>query len=173
MDLFIVQDDQQEDKNLYAQLKKDLDSILLKAWNGESKLSDTDITSFKKIIRYKDGQQLFIVLLNQFRTKRNFTIRNKLAFEELGRLLQILLQKCDRDDTSIPINCQVLASAYYLTDHKNSKKFLYEMIMGAQIWKDMKFWERALTQYLQFDIIQQIDETYGEESVTRDSYNVQ
>jgi hypothetical protein len=37
-------------------MKKELDNILLKAWNGESKLSDTDINSFKKIMRYKDGQ---------------------------------------------------------------------------------------------------------------------
>ena len=68
-------------------MKTELNKTLLKAWDGDQKLDDEDISRFKKFMRFKEGQQLFIFLFNQFRVKRTFTIKNKLAFDSLGKLL--------------------------------------------------------------------------------------
>jgi hypothetical protein len=66
-------------------------------------------------MRYKQGQELFIHLFNQFRIKRLFKINNMQALFQLGELLSIILdENYDAVDTSIPINCQVLASTFYL-----------------------------------------------------------
>ena len=70
---------------------------------------------FREVMRYKQGQQLFIHLLNQFRVKRLFQIVNQTAMFSLGELLSIVLEEnYDAMDTSIPVNCHVLASTFYI-----------------------------------------------------------
>ena len=67
-------------------------------------------------MRYKQGQELFVHLLNQFRVKRLFQISNQTALNGLGQLITIVLdENMDSADTSIPINCHVLASTFYIT----------------------------------------------------------
>lgn len=69
-------DKQQLETDFYVGLKKDIDKILLKAWEGQQDLSDDEMRRFREVMRYKQGQQLFIHLLNQFRVKRLFQIVN-------------------------------------------------------------------------------------------------
>jgi hypothetical protein len=69
-------DKQQLETDFYKGLKKDIDSILLKAWDGLAELSEDELRRFREVMRYKQGQQLFIHLLNQFRVKRLFQINN-------------------------------------------------------------------------------------------------
>ena len=58
---------------------------------------------------------MFIHLLNQFRVKRLFQINNHTAMFSLGELLAIVLEEnYDTIDTSIPVNCHVLASTFYI-----------------------------------------------------------
>ena len=109
------------------------------------------------MMRYKEGQELFIHLLNGYRTRRTFKIHNELAMQMLGKLIGILLSVFNSEDTSIPINCQVLASTFFLM-MEGKKVFLLEMIKNEPIWKDISFWERTLSQFIQFEIIKQLEE---------------
>lgn len=64
-----VQDQEYLDKkcletDFYKLLKIDIDKILLKAWDGEEALVDDELRKFRQIMRYKQGQELFVHLLN-------------------------------------------------------------------------------------------------------------
>jgi hypothetical protein len=109
------------------------------------------------MMRYKEGQELFIHLLNGYRTGRTFEIANELAMKMLGKLICILLSVFNAEDTSIPINCQVLASTFFLK-MDGKKVYLLVMIQDEPIWKDVTFWERTLSQFIQFEIIKQLEE---------------
>ena len=101
-------------------------------------------------MRYKQGQELFIHLLNQFRVKRLFQINNQTAMNSLGELLSIVLdENYDCVDTSIPVNCHVLASTFYIKtkEYANNtsieggqatpiikQHFLFELIQAKPIW---------------------------------------
>ena len=39
----------------------------MKAWNGNEALTDDNKSNFEQVIRFKQGQILFVHLLNQFR----------------------------------------------------------------------------------------------------------
>jgi hypothetical protein len=126
-------DKQQLETDLYKGLKKDIDSILLKAWDGLAELSEDELRRFREVMRYKQGQQLFIHLLNQFRVKRLFQINNQTAMFSLGELLAIVLdENYDSVDTSIPVNCHVLASTFYINVQEPKKQmqqhYLFELI---------------------------------------------
>ena len=73
----------------YRGLKQDIDQILLKAWDGDSQnpVSQDELRRFQEIMRYKQGQELFVHLMNQFRVRRTFKIVNMKAFFQLGDLL--------------------------------------------------------------------------------------
>lgn len=77
-------------------------------------------------------------------------------------------------DTSIPINCQVLASTFYLEvdepQQATKKHYLFELIQDKDIWKNVQFWERTISQYIQNDIIDQLDheDLLSEEDKPRD-----
>lgn len=115
-------DKQQLETDFYKGLKKDIDSILLKAWDGLAELSEDELRRFREVMRYKQGQQLFIHLLNQFRVKRLFQINNQTAMFSLGELLAIVLdENYDSVDTSIPVNCHVLASTFYINVQEPKK----------------------------------------------------
>ena len=189
----------------YRGLKQDIDQILLKAWDGDSQnaVSQDELRRFQEIMRYKQGQELFVHLMNQFRVRRTFKIVNMKAFFQLGDLLQIVLDKnyewyegtvadqyemeqrlkeTDEQkwkefqqsqktiaqrgiqpvvggdtkdgswDTSIPINCQVLAATFYMTvdePYQPTKKiYLFELIKDKKIWSNLNFWERTISQYI-------------------------
>lgn len=58
--------------DFYKGLKMDIDKILLKAWDGQKTLDEDELQRFREVMRYKQGQELFVHLLNQFRVKRLF-----------------------------------------------------------------------------------------------------
>jgi len=57
-------DKQQLETDFYKGLKKDIDKILLKAWDGREDLSEDELRRFREVMRYKQGQLMFIHLLN-------------------------------------------------------------------------------------------------------------
>ena len=65
-----------ETNNFYRSWKESIERILLKAWDGQVKLTDEDIKTFKEIQRYKQGQELFIHLFNRFRNRNQKKIVN-------------------------------------------------------------------------------------------------
>lgn len=78
-------------------------------------MTEDELRRFREIMRYKQGQQLFIHLLNQFRIKGLKKIENQTAMFSLGELLAIVLdENYDSMDTSIPINCHVLADTFHI-----------------------------------------------------------
>jgi hypothetical protein len=84
------------------------------------------------------------------------------ALFQLKELLSIILdENYDAVDTSIPINCQVLASTFYFEvdepPQPSRKHYLFELIQDKAIWQNVQFWERTISQYIQNDIIDQID----------------
>lgn len=93
-------------------------------------------------MRYKQGQQLFIHLLNQFRNKGLKKIENQTAMFSLGELLAIVLdENYDSVDTSIPINCHVLADTFHIEVQEpgkpSQKHSLFELIQNKDIWKSI------------------------------------
>ena len=80
----------------------------------------------------------------------------------LGELLAIVLdENYDTVDTSIPVNCHVLASTFYINVQEPKKPmkqhYLFELIQKKPIWSNLSFWERAISQFIQFDILQHKD----------------
>jgi hypothetical protein len=128
-------------------------------------------------MRYKQGQELFIHLFNRFRNKKQFKITNIKALFQLGDLLNIILdENYEQADTSIPVSCQVLAATFYLEvdDQKIKKRFLFELIQDNNIWKNMSFWERSISQHIQCDIIEQIESesmSISEKSMLEQKHN--
>lgn len=49
-------DKQQLETDFYSGLKKVIDKILLKAWAGESDLTEDELRRFREVMRYKQGQ---------------------------------------------------------------------------------------------------------------------
>lgn len=122
----------------------------MKAWDGLQDLNEDELRRFREIMRYKQGQQLFIHLLNQFRIKGLKQIINQTAMFSLGELLAIVLdENYDCVDTSIPINCHVLASTFFIEVQEaglpSQKHYLFELIQKKDIWQNIGFWERVIS----------------------------
>ena len=76
---------------------------------------------------------MFIHLLNQFRNKGLKKIENQTAMFNLGELLSIVLdENYDGMDTSIAINCHVLADTFHIEvqvpGKPSEKHSLFELI---------------------------------------------
>jgi hypothetical protein len=68
----------------------------------------------------------------------------------LGELIAIVLDETyDSLDTSIPVNCHVLASTFFINVQDPGKPsehhYLFKLIRTKKIWKNLQFWERAIT----------------------------
>lgn len=71
----------------------------------------------------------------------------------LGELLAIVLdENYDCVDTSIPINCHVLASTFFIEVQEpglpSQKHYLFELIQKKDIWQNIGFWERVISQFI-------------------------
>ena len=80
-------------------------------------------------------------------------INNQTAMFSLGELLAIVLdENYDSVDTSIPVNCHVLASTFYINITEplkpTVKHYLFELIQKKPIWTNIQFWERTISQYI-------------------------
>lgn len=77
----------------------------------------------------------------------------------------------DSIDTSIPCNCHVLAGTYYLLEN-GQKEYLTQRIRGNPIWKSNEFWERTLSQYIQYNVVQ-LNESEQLHSATQENQRMQ
>jgi hypothetical protein len=137
-------------------LEADLNRLIMHCWEG-NKLREEDKKLFRKCVSLDKGQWVFIALLNQFRIKNVHAMNSETAFTSMGELLRTLLDEIHRQaDSYVAVNVLLLSSTLYYNlatnGGQNVKRFLFEQIAHHPLWKDINFWERAVTQQISKDL---------------------
>lgn len=77
---------------------------------------------------------------------------NNQSLFSISELIKMVLDEIKDQqggDTYIAVNCLLLSSTFYFNPASqggtNMKMFLYELISDHKLWKDLDFWERAVT----------------------------
>jgi len=128
-----------------------LNKLVLQCWDGIP-LNEEDRMKFRNFIRQKIGRELFRQVMNQFRTKQLFAMPSESSLSAIGELLKILFDNIDLTmEVDLILKCMVLTSTYYfpIKEGKTTKKIsLNDTICEHKLFKDLDFWEKAVTQQI-------------------------
>ena len=106
-------------------------------------ITEDEILSLEVLLEKHYNRVIFFQQLNKFRATGKLIIPKKIG-ELIAKFFNIILNTVKRDnDTYSFKNIVLLSQTYYILEN-NKNKYLQELIMDNQIFKDNKFWEDLL-----------------------------
>ena len=127
-----IENDNNDDEFVIIDSDKDLISI-----------SEEEIKLFEILLNKHHNRIIFNQTLNEFRTTGKLIIP-KMVFEIVGKFYNIILNTVKRDNDIQSARNVILLSQTYYTLENGKKKYLQELIINNELFKDIKFWEDLL-----------------------------
>ena len=114
-------------------------------------INDTEIISitkeeiqlFENLLDKHHNRIIFLQKLNEFRSTGRLIIPKK-TFEMMGNFFNIILNKVKRDNDIHSYKNIILLSQTYYTLENDNKKYIQELLLDNEIFKDKQFWEELL-----------------------------
>lgn len=69
-----------------------MQKTILQCWEGHH-LKEEDKKLFRHYARYKEGQIMFVYLLNRYRTNKCFELGTQMALHSVSELVKIILDE--------------------------------------------------------------------------------
>ena len=106
-------------------------------------ITEEEIKLFESLLDKHHNRIIFLQKLNEFRATGRLIIPKK-SFEMMGKFFNIILDKVKRDnDIHSYKNIILLSQTYYALENGN-KKYIQELLIDNEIFKDKQFWEDLL-----------------------------
>lgn len=114
----------------------DTDKDLISITEEEAKL-------FEILLDKHYNRIIFMQILNEFRTTSKLEIPKR-VYEIVGKLFNFILGTVKRDNDIHTGRNVILLSQTYYTMENDKKKYVQELLINNELFKDMKFWEDLL-----------------------------
>ncbi len=105
-------------------------------------LSDSNKESLRELLQEKKCRQHFLSVLNKYRTSGKFDI-SKISFENIGIVLNYILDSFDRTDYESAKYCLILSQTYHCY-FNGIKVSLQNKILDHVLLKKVDFWENFI-----------------------------
>lgn len=135
-DNFIIDDDNIDSDNNDEFVIIDKDKDLISITEEEAKL-------FEILLDKHYNRIIFMQILNEFRTTGKLEIPKR-VYEIVGKLFNFILGTVKRDNDIHTGRNVILLSQTYYTMENDKKKYVQELLINNELFKDMKFWEDLL-----------------------------
>ena len=122
---------------------KDKDNFVIINDTEIISITEEEIKLFESLLDKHHNRIIFLQKLNEFRATGRLIIPKK-SFEMMGKFFNIILDKVKRDnDIHSYKNIILLSQTYYALENGN-KKYIQELLIDNEIFKDKQFWEDLL-----------------------------
>ena len=135
-DNLIIDDDKIDNDNNDEFVIIDTDKDLISITEEEAKL-------FEILLDKHYNRIIFMQILNEFRTTGKLEIPKK-VYEIVGKLFNIILGTVKRDNDIHTGRNVILLSQTYYTMENEKKKYVQDLLINNELFKDMTFWEDLL-----------------------------
>ena len=135
-DNLIIDDDNIDSDNNDEFVIIDTDKDLISITEEEAKL-------FEILLDKHYNRIIFMQILNEFRTTGKLEIPKR-VYEIVGKLFNFILDTVKRDNDIHTGRNAILLSQTYYTMENDKKKYVQELLINNELFKDMKFWEDLL-----------------------------
>ena len=135
-DNLIIDDDNIGNDNNDEFVIIDTDKDLISITEEEAKL-------FEILLDKHYNRIIFMQILNEFRTTGKLEIPKR-VYEIVGKLFNFILDTVKRDNDIHTGRNAILLSQTYYTMENDKKKYVQELLINNELFKDMKFWEDLL-----------------------------
>ena len=136
----------EEEKMQMKKLMEKLFTNLLKEKNYDKvnpniiNITKEEIKTIEVLLEKHHNLAVFIQQLNQFRSTGRY-IMNKKVYDVLGKLLNVALNKTQKDNDFFSSKNIIILSQTYYYRNENKKQYLQNTIYNHELLRSPKFWE--------------------------------
>ncbi|CDW73398.1 UNKNOWN [Stylonychia lemnae] len=140
-------------------LSDDMEGFLREAIFNCQATNEDVLKQFKSMIETNSGRIIYMKKLNIFRTNQQCALQSRENYNNLCKIMMIMLDECHKQmDVQCAMKTLVFSNNFYIENKEAGQRprdYLQNGISQHEIWKDFKFWERAIYEQIQCELSEQ------------------